>query len=78
MTEALGTFTPTSITVVETKISISPLANDCIMVSFSSLEMRPCNKATRADEKRWRIFSKPAVASFKSRASDSSISGKII
>ena len=38
ITEALGTSTPTSMTVVETSTSTSPAANRLITASFSSLE----------------------------------------
>jgi len=43
----MATSTPTSITVVETKTSISPFENACIVVSLSSAERRPCRTAIR-------------------------------
>ena len=44
--EALGTSTPTSITVVATRTSISPPANALIVSSFNSELCRPCNGAS--------------------------------
>ena len=44
---AFGTSTPTSITVVETSIWISPAANARITRSLTSCFIRPCSSATR-------------------------------
>ncbi len=57
MTVALGTSTPTSITVVATRTSTSPAANACITASFSSGAIRPCSISRR------RSFSGPAASS---------------
>ncbi|CAB5031073.1 unannotated protein [freshwater metagenome] len=51
MTVALGTSTPTSITVVDINTSISPAENADMVESFTSLESRPCKGATRKPEK---------------------------
>ncbi len=45
---ALGTSTPTSMTVVETSTSTSPAANACITRSLSSGAIRPCSISTRS------------------------------
>ena len=42
MTLALGTFTPTSITVVATSICVSPFTKACISASFSTAFILPC------------------------------------
>src|SRR5664280_2452004 len=47
MTVAFGTSTPTSITVVATRTSISPAANRRMTASLSSADSRPCRPATR-------------------------------
>src|SRR5215212_3845450 len=47
ITEALGTSTPTSITVVETSTSISPAANLLITASLTSLGNWPWSISTR-------------------------------
>ncbi len=47
MTVALGTSTPTSMTVVHTSTSISPARNAAITASFSSLDSRPCIRPSR-------------------------------
>src|SRR5579883_3263267 len=44
MTVALGTSTPTSMTVVETRIWSSLARNRCMTPSFSSLDMRPWSR----------------------------------
>ena len=45
--DALGTSTPTSITVVATSRSISPALNATIVASFSAAFRRPCTSPTR-------------------------------
>jgi hypothetical protein len=47
MVLAFGTSTPTSMTVVATSTSMRPAANDCMMASFSSLDVRPCSDSMR-------------------------------
>ena len=47
ITVALGTSTPTSMTVVETRTCTSPWAKACIVRSFSSGGIRPCSISTR-------------------------------
>ena len=47
MIVALGTSTPTSITVVDIRTSISPSEKACIVVFFSSVESCPCKIAIR-------------------------------
>ena len=47
MTVAFGTFTPTSMTVVDTSSVISPAANARMIRSFSAGFIRPCRQATR-------------------------------
>ena len=46
ITLAFGTFTPTSITVVEIRISIFPFLNSSIIVSFSLGLILPCKYST--------------------------------
>src|SRR6185437_4049601 len=46
ITVALGTSTPTSITVVETNTSISPFWNSRMVRSFFSASRRPCSRPT--------------------------------
>ena len=48
MSDAFGTSTPTSITVVATSTSISPRTNAAIVAAFSSGFMRPCIRPTRS------------------------------
>ena len=48
MTVAFGTSTPTSITVVATRTSISPAAKARITASLSSAGSRPCSTSTRS------------------------------
>ena len=43
---ALGTSTPTSITVVDTSTLICPPANSDITAAFSAGGMRPCSRPT--------------------------------
>src|ERR1043165_118463 len=52
MIEAFGTSMPTSITVVETSMSSSPLLKSCIVSSFSAALIRPCSMAMRRFKKR--------------------------
>ncbi|KAG1390189.1 hypothetical protein G6F59_015287 [Rhizopus arrhizus] len=47
ISEALGTSTPTSMTVVATSRSISPALNATIVASFSAAFRRPCTSPTR-------------------------------
>ena len=46
ISEALGTFTPTSMTVVETSTSVSPSAKALMTASFSPGFILPCISAT--------------------------------
>ena len=84
MSEALGTSTPTSMTVVLTSTPITPALKRAITAFFSAGGMRECNKPTRmgepsaavrplraADSSAW-----VAVALLRSRASLSSIKGQ--
>ena len=50
MIEALGTSTPTSMTVVETRIESAPEANAAITRSFSLPASLPCTRPTRVAE----------------------------
>ena len=77
MTLALGTFTPTSITVVDTSTSASPLRNFSSTASLSAAFMRPCTSSMRrSGRSRVRRFSYTTSAGSASTASDSSTSGQ--
>ena len=52
MIVALGTSTPTSITVVATSTCVSPPLKAAITASFSAALRRPCNRATLWGESR--------------------------
>jgi len=73
--EAFGTSIPTSMTVVETRMSISPRLKRCIVSSFSSDFIRPCIMATRRLGKRCCVCSKPCVSGLRFSFSDSSMIG---
>ena len=75
ITEALGTSTPTSTTVVDTSTSSSCSRKAVITWSFSSCFMRPCSRPTRASGKRALSCAAPWVASARSTFSLSSTSG---
>jgi hypothetical protein len=75
ITVALGTSTPTSITVVATRRSASPDLNRCIASSFSYGSIRPWTISARYGRNRWRSSSNPDSASFRSSFSLSSTSG---
>jgi phosphatidylglycerol:prolipoprotein diacylglycerol transferase len=76
--EAFGTLTPTSITVVETNMSTLPCLNSCMIASFSSFFIFPCNNSIDAFEPKWCSNSTfRSMAFFKSSISDSSIKGEI-
>ena len=51
MTVALGTSTPTSMTVVATSTSILPAAKALIVASFSAAGIWPCSGATRRSDR---------------------------
>ena len=46
ISEALGTSTPTSITVVETSTPMTPAENNSITAFFSAVGMRECSSPT--------------------------------
>ena len=76
MTVALGTSTPTSMTVVATSTSSRPARNWCMVASLSADPRRPCSRPSRSPS------SSPAANSANvssaertSSFSDSSISG---
>ena len=73
---ALGTSTPTSITVVATSTSISPLRNASKIAAFSGEGRRPCSNASRSPfSSSARSRSNVSVADATSSFSDSSMSG---
>ena len=77
MTVALGTSTPTSITVVDTKTSRSPFRKEVITFSFSLDGICPCSSPRRRSghtSVRRRSYS--SVADFACTRSDSSTSGQ--
>ena len=66
ITEALGTFTPTSMTVVATMICASPETNRCIWASFSAAFILPCTIHTWYSGKASRMRSYPSSRFFRS------------
>ena len=60
ITEAFGTFTPTSITVVATIIWVSPLTKRCISASFSAGFILPCTLLT------WQSGNSAQISSYPS------------
>lgn len=64
MAVALGTLTPTSMTVVATRTSTSPAANRRMTSSFSSGCIRPCSTSTLSPEsappRSWSAISRTA------------------
>ena len=76
MTVALGTSTPTSITVVATSTWIPPEEKSAITFSFSALFMRPWSSPTRVPGSAARHSSAiPVAARTSSSFSDSATSG---
>ena len=75
ITEALGTSTPTSTTVVHTSTWRRPARKASITASFSSAFIRPCSSPTSTPGNTCRSLSAPRVASSRSSFSDSSTSG---
>ena len=76
LSEALGTSTPTSITVVETSTPINPSLNRLITAFFSATGMRECSRPTSTPGSNWLSSACVAVAFDRSTASLSSISGQ--
>ena len=72
---ALGTSTPTSITVVATSNCSSPATKAAMVAAFSAGFMRPCSRPTRSSGNAATRVSKVSVAVCSCSASDSSISG---
>ena len=70
---ALGTSTPTSITVVATNNWMSPFLKSIITLFFSSLLIRPWIRPTRVLGSKLARFSEITSAASHSNASDSSI-----
>ena len=75
ITEALGTFTPTSITVVATSIWVSLRTKRCISSSLSFGFIRPWTLLRRNSGNASRNTSKPSSRFFKSLLALSSIRG---
>ena len=75
MIVASGTSTPTSITVVETRMAMSPARKRSITASFSAGFMRPWTRPTRAP-KRGDRSAKRSSAAARSIFSDSATSGQ--
>ena len=75
ISEALGTSTPTSITVVLTSTPITPSMNSDITAFFSAGAMRECSRPTSTPGSASLKASWVAVALLRSSASLSSISG---
>ncbi len=76
MIEALGTLTPTSTTVVATRIFSRPSAKSAMTASFSWDGMPPCTKPTPGPSARVRLSARFSAAA-RSTVSDSLISGQI-
>ena len=76
---AFGTFTPTSITVVEIKISIFPFLNSSIIKSFSFGFIFPCKYSTLySGNTSFLYLSASSITDFKFNSSFSSTSGHTI
>ncbi len=75
MIDALGTSTPTSITVVDTMMALAPDLNRSIASFFSSALMRPCRSPTPHSGNSAFSVSHVSTADFRSSFSDSSTSG---
>jgi hypothetical protein len=76
ISEALGTSTPTSITVVDTSTPMTPAENSSITAFFSAVGMRECSRPTMTPGSISLKYSWVAVAFDRSSASLSSISGQ--
>ena len=75
ITEALGTSTPTSTTVVHTSTWMWPERKASMTSSFSSAFIRPCNRPISTPGNTSLSLPAPRVASSRSSFSDSSTSG---
>ena len=76
ITLALGTSTPTSMTVVATSTCICPPLNSDITAAFSAGAMRPWSRPTIFPGSASPSSAWVSVAFLRSSASDSSISGQ--
>ena len=75
MTDALGTLTPTSMTVVATRICVCPEAKSCICVSLSLGFILPCTIETLKLGNLSHIYLNPFSRSIRSDFLFSSMSG---
>ena len=76
MSVALGTSTPTSITVVATRSWMRLALKSAITCAFSAGFRRPCTRPTARSGNVDFIVSKVSMAVFNCSASDSSMSGQ--